>query len=57
MADDAVRDGRLRRLSPKDWGYPGGYYLVYPRESSDMKPLSVFREWVLAQVKGDKQTT
>jgi LysR family transcriptional regulator, glycine cleavage system transcriptional activator len=55
MADDAVSDGRLRRLSPKNWGYPGGYYLVYPRESADMKALGVFREWVLGRVK-ERQT-
>lgn len=49
MAQDALAMGRLRRLSKRHWHAPRGYYLVYPPESAELKPLKVFRDWLLVQ--------
>ena len=49
MAQDALTMGRLKRLSKRQWRAARGYYLVYPRESADLTPLKVFRDWLLAQ--------
>jgi len=51
MASDAVATGRLRRLSKKQWASPRGYYLVYPEESAKLEALTVFRAWLLTQVR------
>ena len=50
MAQDALTMGRLRRLSSRQWRSTRGYYLVYPPESAELKPLKVFRDWLMAQV-------
>lgn len=49
MAQDALAMGRLRCLSKRQWRAARGYYLVYPPESAELKPLQVFRQWLLAQ--------
>ena len=49
MAEDALAMGRLRRLSRRQWRAARGYYLVYPPEAGELKPLKVFRNWLLAQ--------
>lgn len=49
MADDMMALGRLKRLSPRTWRYPKGYYLVYPEESAQLPSLQVFREWLKDQ--------
>ena len=49
MAQDALAMGRLKRLSKRQWRAARGYYLVYPPESAELKPLQVFRDWLLAQ--------
>ena len=54
MAQDALAMGRLRRLSKRQWRAARGYYLVYPPESADLKPLQVFREWLLAQAASEQ---
>ncbi|MBV8621737.1 MAG: LysR family transcriptional regulator [Curvibacter sp.] len=50
MADDMVALGRLKRLSRRRWRHAKGYYLVYPEDSAGMRPLQVFRDWLLSQV-------
>ena len=54
MAQDALAMGRLRRLSKRQWRAPRGYYLVYPPESAELKPLQVFRGWLLEQAAGEQ---
>ncbi|QHJ01020.1 LysR family transcriptional regulator [Xylophilus rhododendri] len=49
MAEDHVAAGRLRRLSRRQLRYSKGYYLVYPEEAAGMKPLQIFRSWLLGQ--------
>lgn len=49
MAQDALVMGRLKRLSKRQWRAARGYYLVYPPEAAELKPLKVFRNWLLAQ--------
>ena len=49
MAQDALASGRLCSLSKRQWRAPRGYYLVYPLESAELKPLMVFRNWLLEQ--------
>lgn len=49
MASDAVAQGRLRRLSRKNWTASKAYYLVYPEESSRLEALKIFRTWLLMQ--------
>ncbi len=49
MAQDALAMGRLERLSKRQWRATRGYYLVYPPESAELKPLKVFRDWLLGQ--------
>jgi len=54
MAQDAVAMGRLRRLSKRQWRAARGYYLVYPPESADLKPLKVFRDWLLVEAASEQ---
>ncbi len=54
MAQDALAMGRLRRLSKRQWRASRGYYLVYPPESAELKPLKVFRDWLLAQAASEQ---
>ena len=54
MAQDALAIGRLRRLSTRQWRAARGYYLVYPPESAELKPLKVFRDWLLAQAASEQ---
>ena len=54
MANDALAMGRLRRLSKRQWRASRGYYLVYPPESAELKPLKVFRDWLLAQAASEQ---
>lgn len=49
MTTDSVNSGRLQRLSSHYLRYQKGYYLVYPKESSQMQSLKTFRNWLLAQ--------
>ena len=55
MAQDALAMGRLRRLSKRQWRAARGYYLVYPPESAERKPLQVFRDWLLTQAAIESQ--
>lgn len=52
LATDALRDGRLVRLSPleltDDSAY--AYWLVYPPEHADWPPLQAFRAWIHAEL-------
>ena len=54
MAQDALAMGRLKRLSKRQWCAARGYYLVYPPESAELKPLKVFRDWLLTQAAGEQ---
>ena len=54
MAHDALAMGRLHRLSKRQWRAERGYYLVYPPESAELKPLQVFRQWLLAQAASEQ---
>ena len=54
MAQDALAMGRLRRLSKRQWRAARGYYLVYPPESAELKPLKVFRDWLLTQAASEQ---
>ncbi len=54
MAQDALATGRLKRLSKRQWRAARGYYLVYPPESAELKPLQVFRDWLLAQAASEQ---
>ena len=54
MAQDALAMGRLRRLSKRQWRAARGYYLVYPPESAELKPLRVFRDWLLEQAASEQ---
>lgn len=54
MAQDALDTGKLRRLSKRQWRASRGYYLVYPPESAELKPLKVFRDWLLAQAASEQ---
>ena len=54
MAQDALAMGRLKRLSKRQWRAPRGYYLVYPPESAELKPLKVFRDWLLTQAASEQ---
>lgn len=54
MAQDALAMGRLKRLSKRQWRAARGYYLVYPPESAELKPLQVFRDWLLAQAASEQ---
>ncbi len=49
MGEDMVAARRLRRLSRRKLRYSKAYYLVYPEESAQMKPLQIFREWCYAR--------
>lgn len=49
MAADAIAQGRLCRLSRKNWVSSKAYYLVYPEESSTLEALKIFRSWLLLQ--------
>lgn len=48
LAADALRDGRLARLSPVSVEYTGyqSFHLVYPPKLRDWPPLVDFRQWV-----------
>lgn len=54
MAQDALGMGRLKRLSRRQWRAARGYYLVFPPESAQLKPLQVFRSWLLAQATAEQ---
>lgn len=54
MAQDALAMGRLRRLSKRQWRASRGYYLVYPPESAELKPLKVFRDWLLVEAASEQ---
>ena len=54
MAQDALAMGRLRRLSKRQWRASRGYYLVYPPESAELKPLKIFRDWLLEQAASEQ---
>lgn len=49
MAQDALAIEQLKRLSRRQWRAARGYYLVYPPESGELKPLQVFGSWLQAQ--------
>lgn len=48
LAADALRDGRLVRLSPISITHPEAqpYHLCYPPNLRDWPPLAAFREWL-----------
>ncbi|MGB3291031.1 MAG: LysR substrate-binding domain-containing protein [Burkholderiaceae bacterium] len=48
LAADAIRDGRLIRLSPIEVEYETGhtYHLVYPPALRDWPPLAALRAWI-----------
>ena len=57
LVADALRDGRLMRLSPlslsKDQAY--ALWFVYPSNLRDWPPLRALRAWVLAELKRSEQ--
>ncbi|MES2183685.1 MAG: LysR substrate-binding domain-containing protein [Pseudomonadota bacterium] len=57
MGDDMVAAHRLQRLSRRNLRYAKAYYLVYPEESAQMKPLLIFRDWLLRKAQEDAGAT
>jgi LysR family transcriptional regulator, glycine cleavage system transcriptional activator len=49
MALEAQNGGKLCRLSAVAWKAPKAYYLVYPQESTDLRSLKLFRDWLILQ--------
>ncbi|MFC4275798.1 LysR substrate-binding domain-containing protein [Achromobacter aloeverae] len=52
LAADALRDGRLVRLSPVEIPYDTAhaYQLVYPTNLRDWPPLLILRDWIRAEL-------
>lgn len=52
LAADALRDGRLYRLSPlaMEAETADAYWLVYPPALKDWPPITALREWLLAEL-------
>lgn len=57
LAADALRDGRLVRLSPISIEYEGarGYHLVYPPALRDWAPLAALRNWIRDELEQSQQ--
>jgi len=49
VADDIANENLIAPF-PVRVVSPGGYYLVVPRDKSDLPRVQAFRQWVLAQV-------
>jgi len=58
LAADALRDGRLVRLSPVSITYEQGrpYVLVYPSNLRDWPPLVALREWLHEELDLSRKT-
>jgi LysR family glycine cleavage system transcriptional activator len=52
LAADALRDGRLVRLSPVEMRHEEAqtYWLAYPPELADWPPLKALRQWLLDEL-------
>lgn len=57
LAADALRDGRLVRLSPVSVEHIGhqSYHLVYPPKLRDWPPLVALRQWILDEMEISRQ--
>lgn len=57
MAADALRDGRLVRLSPLALSEPGAdtYWLIHPPELADWPPMQALREWMQDELHASAQ--
>jgi LysR family glycine cleavage system transcriptional activator len=58
LAADALRDGRLVRLSPvwitKEQAHP--YHFVYPPSLRDWAPLAALRRWLLDEIERSRRS-
>jgi LysR family glycine cleavage system transcriptional activator len=52
MAEDAVAQGRLKRLSKRSWRAPRSYHMVYPEAAARLPSLRAFLEWLRRQAAG-----
>ena len=52
LAGEALRDGRLVRLSPVEIATDKAYWLVHPPEAAQRPEVAAFREWLLEEVAG-----
>jgi LysR family glycine cleavage system transcriptional activator len=52
LAADALRDGRLVRLSPTviDAGLGDAYWLAFPPALADWPPLQALRQWLIDEL-------
>jgi LysR family glycine cleavage system transcriptional activator len=57
VAADALRDGRLVRLSPLSLSEPGfdTYWLVYPPELATWSPMVALRDWIQDELQDSAQ--
>ncbi|MES2947078.1 MAG: LysR substrate-binding domain-containing protein [Pseudomonadota bacterium] len=57
VAADALRDGRLVRLSPLALSEPGSdtYWLIHPPELSDWPPMQALRDWMQDEMRESAQ--
>lgn len=58
LAADAIRDGRLIKLSPIGVEYETGhtYHLVYPPALRDWQPLAALRAWISEELEQSRQS-
>lgn len=58
LAADAIRDGRLIKLSPIGVEYETGhtYHLVYPPALRDWQPLAALRAWISDELEQSRQS-
>ncbi len=58
LAADAIRDGRLIKLSPIGVEYETGhtYHLVYPPALRDWQPLAALRAWIGDELEQSRQS-